>query len=167
MNRSGQRAVKKSGQASLGTSTKPRKKLKKLSAKQASLPTPRPKQHAPLAASATRIRSAALDAKQAANVPPAMSDILDDAVVVLERDEGSMSEAQAELSRMISELNEVRMRLDAIVRKLAESAMDVAEPTETVDDVEQVRMRLLGKLDRIRERLVTRLSEERIAARDR
>jgi hypothetical protein len=74
---------------------------------------------------------------------------------------------QAELSRMISELNEVRMRLDAIVRKLATSALDVANSRDTVDDVERLRMRLLTKLDRVREQLVTRLSEERVAAKDR
>ena len=75
--------------------------------------------------------------------------------------------AEAELSRMISELNEVRMRLDAIVRKLATSALDVANSRETVDDVERLRMRLLTKLDRVREQLVTRLSEERVAVKDR
>ena len=74
---------------------------------------------------------------------------------------------EADLSRMISELNEVRMRLDAIVRKLATSALDVDGSRETVDDVERLRMRLLGKLDRVREQLVTRLSEERVAVKDR
>jgi hypothetical protein len=71
--------------------------------------------------------------------------------------------AEADLSRMISELNEVRMRLDALVRKLTHSAIDVPDSQDTVEDVERLRMRLLGKLDRVRERLVTRLDEERLA----
>jgi hypothetical protein len=84
-----------------------------------------------------------------------------------EREGEAASAAQADLSRMISELNEVRMRLDAIVRRLASNAVEVPESSESVADVEQLRMRLLGKLDRIREQLVTRLSEERAGARDR
>jgi hypothetical protein len=82
-------------------------------------------------------------------------------------DEAGMTEAESELSRMISDLNEVRMRLDAIVRKLADSAVDVPECPETIAEVEQLRLRLLGKLDRVRESLVLRLSEERFAIRDR
>ena len=71
------------------------------------------------------------------------------------------TQAEADLARMISELNEVRMRLDTIVRKLASSAVEVQDSRETVDDVERLRLRLVGKLDRIREELVTRLGEER------
>jgi len=71
------------------------------------------------------------------------------------------TQAEADLSRMITELNEVRMRLDTIVRKLATSAVELPDTRETVDDVERLRMRLVGKLDRIREGLVTRLGEER------
>jgi hypothetical protein len=81
-------------------------------------------------------------------------------------DTQEQTEAAAELSRMIAELNEVRMRLDAIVRKLAQSAVEMPTSSETVDDVERQRMRLVGKLDRIRDQLVTRLGEER-APRDR
>jgi hypothetical protein len=71
-------------------------------------------------------------------------------------------DARAELTRTISELNEVQMRLDAIVRRLAESAVAV-EGAETAADMEKLRLRLLGKLDRIREQLVARLGEERKA----
>ena len=78
----------------------------------------------------------------------------------------AQADATAELSRMIAELNEVRMRLDAIVRKLAQSAVELPTSAETVDDVERLRMRLVAKLDRIRDQLVTRLGEER-ASRDR
>jgi hypothetical protein len=81
---------------------------------------------------------------------------------VLERSPAERSDAAADLSRMIAELNEVRMRLDAIVRKLSQSAVELPSSEETVDDVERLRMRLVGKLDRIREQLVTRLDEERV-----
>jgi hypothetical protein len=74
---------------------------------------------------------------------------------------GGQTQAEQDLARMISELNEVRMRLDTIVRKLASSAVEVQDSRETVDDVERLRLRLVGKLDRIREELVTRLGEER------
>jgi hypothetical protein len=74
--------------------------------------------------------------------------------------EGTDSAAAAQLSQMISELNEVRMRLDAVVRKLAESASDVTGSNEAVDEVERLRLRLVGKLDQIREKLVVRLDEQ-------
>ena len=76
-----------------------------------------------------------------------------------EKDEGVI-DARAQLTRMISELNEVQMRLDAIVRRLVESAGE-AEDADTAAQMESMRLRLLGKLDRIRGRLVTRLGEER------
>ena len=76
------------------------------------------------------------------------------------------SRSASELSRMIGAERSAHAS-DAIVRKLANSAMDVAAPLESIDDVEALRMRLLGKLDRMREQLVTRLGEERIIAKDR
>jgi hypothetical protein len=69
------------------------------------------------------------------------------------------SAAEAELSRMISELNEVRMRVDAIVRKLVDSNEPAGSSLDDIDDVEGLRVLLLRKLDRIREQLVVRLSD--------
>lgn len=68
------------------------------------------------------------------------------------------AESLAELTRTISELNELRMRLDAIVRRLKQTTNG---DSEQAGEIETLRLRLLGKLDRVREKLVTRLSEER------
>ena len=67
------------------------------------------------------------------------------------------SVAIGELSQMISELNEVRMRLDAVTRKMAESATDLIGSNDAVDQVEQLRLRLVSRLDRLREELVYRM----------
>lgn len=64
-----------------------------------------------------------------------------------------------ELSRMISELNEVRMRLDAVVRKIAETARNDAEPAESVETLERLRLALASQLDRIRYKLVARMPQ--------
>ena len=72
-------------------------------------------------------------------------------------------DARAELTRTISELNEVQMRLDAIVRRLAESVGEVEGAGEAAAEMTALRLRLLGKLDRIRDELVVRLGEERRA----
>lgn len=71
--------------------------------------------------------------------------------------------ARAEIARTIAELNEVRMRLDAIVRKLLQSTGPTTNHRAAASDLEMLRLRLLGKLDRIREKLVVRLAEERTA----
>lgn len=72
-------------------------------------------------------------------------------------------DSAAEIIRTISELNEARMRLDTVVRKLVESTPDTARGSETATDIEALRLRLIGKLDQIREKLVVRLVEERRA----
>lgn len=68
-----------------------------------------------------------------------------------------------ELSRMISELNEVRMRLDTVVRKLAESSRaDLGADVngeDGVETLERLRLALATQLDRIRYKLVARMPE--------
>ena len=65
-----------------------------------------------------------------------------------------------ELARMISELNEDRMRLDAVVRKLADSTRTALGEGESVDHVEGLRISLATQLDRIRQKLVSRIPEQ-------
>ena len=64
-----------------------------------------------------------------------------------------------ELSRMISELNEVRMRLDTVVRKLAETTREESQDDDTVEMLERLRLTLASQLDRIRQKLVARMPE--------
>lgn len=65
-----------------------------------------------------------------------------------------------ELSRMISELNEVRMRLDAVVRKLADTTREETSDDDSVEMLERLRLTLASQLDRIRQKLVSRIPEE-------
>lgn len=65
-----------------------------------------------------------------------------------------------ELSRMLSELNEVRMRLDAVVRKLAASTWVSAETRDSLGDIEALRLRLNSQLDRLRYKLVSQMPEQ-------
>ncbi len=65
-----------------------------------------------------------------------------------------------ELSRMISELNEVRMRLDAVVRKLADTTREETSDDESVEMLERLRLTLASQLDRIRQKLVARIPEQ-------
>ena len=64
-----------------------------------------------------------------------------------------------ELSRMISELNEVRMRLDAVVRKLADTTREETSDDVSVEMLERLRLTLASQLDRIRQKLVSRIPE--------
>jgi hypothetical protein len=64
-----------------------------------------------------------------------------------------------ELSRMISELNEVRMRLDAVVRKLADTTREETSDDDSVEMLERLRLTLASQLDRIRQKLVSRIPE--------
>jgi hypothetical protein len=65
-----------------------------------------------------------------------------------------------ELSRMISELNEVRMRLDAVVRKMADTTREETSDDDSVEMLERLRLTLASQLDRIRQKLVARIPEE-------
>ena len=65
-----------------------------------------------------------------------------------------------ELSRMISELNEVRMRLDAVVRKMADTTREETSDDESVEMLERLRLTLASQLDRIRQKLVARIPEQ-------
>ena len=65
-------------------------------------------------------------------------------------------QAAKELSCMISELNEVRMRLDSVVRKIGDTAAEVLAEAGQVDNVTKVRLKMVDQLDRIREKLVLR-----------
>ena len=62
--------------------------------------------------------------------------------------------ANQEISRMISDLNEVRMRLDSVVRKLADSQRGDGKDAGSAETVEAVRVALASQLDKIREKLV-------------
>jgi hypothetical protein len=64
-----------------------------------------------------------------------------------------------ELSRMISELNEVRMRLDSVVRKIAETSRMESGDDEAVESLERLRLALASQLDRIRYKLIARMPE--------
>lgn len=76
-----------------------------------------------------------------------------------ERDPPENERVAMELSRMISELNEVRMRLDAVVRKLAETTRQESPDDDTVETLERLRLTLASQLDRIRNKLVARMPE--------
>jgi hypothetical protein len=78
---------------------------------------------------------------------------------VNERDLSENERVTMELSRMISELNEVRMRLDTVVRKLAETTREESQDDETVEMLERLRLTLASQLDRIRQKLVARMPE--------
>jgi hypothetical protein len=78
---------------------------------------------------------------------------------VNERDLSENERVAMELSRMISELNEVRMRLDTVVRKLAETTREESQDDETVEMLERLRLTLASQLDRIRQKLVARMPE--------
>ena len=78
---------------------------------------------------------------------------------VNERDVSEKERVAMELSRMISELNEVRMRLDAVVRKLAETTRQESPDDDTVEMLERLRLTLASQLDRIRQKLVARMPE--------
>jgi hypothetical protein len=78
---------------------------------------------------------------------------------VNERDLPENERIAMELSRMISELNEVRMRLDSVVRKLAETTRQESPDDDTVETLERLRLTLASQLDRIRNKLVARMPE--------
>jgi type II secretory pathway component HofQ len=161
--RNGRGAAKRSTGTRAQVAVKRTKKIAKARAKRekVSLPAARRKELAP----PESVKAKLLSAGEPRDAAERLAEILNGPLAAA-REENAVTEVQAEFSRMISELNEVRMRLDAIVRKLAHSAFDAAS-CETTDEIEQLRMRLLSKLDRVREGLVRRLSEERVAARDR
>ena len=73
-----------------------------------------------------------------------------------ESDAAKKQETQA-ISRMISDLNEVRMRLDYVVRKLADTQRDDVEDPAGAETVEAFRVQLAGQFDRIREKLVAKI----------
>lgn len=75
------------------------------------------------------------------------------------------TEVQAALTGTIAELNEVRMRVDAVIRRVAAASSPDSQATALSADIDALRLRLLGKLDRIREKLVDRLAAERRAVR--
>jgi hypothetical protein len=62
-----------------------------------------------------------------------------------------------EISRMIADLNEVRMRLDSVVRKLADTQREESDDPGAAETVEGFRVVLAGQLDRIREKLIARI----------
>jgi hypothetical protein len=76
-----------------------------------------------------------------------------------ERDLSDKERVTMELSRMISELNEVRMRLDSVVRKLADTTRQDSPDDDTVEMLERLRLTLASQLDRIRQKLVARIPE--------
>ena len=64
--------------------------------------------------------------------------------------------AGVEISRIITELNEVRMRLDSVVRKIGDTAGSDILGDGQVENIDKIRMKLVDQLDRIREKLVER-----------
>jgi len=71
-------------------------------------------------------------------------------------DRGDEDQAAIEISRMIAELNEVRMRLDSVVRKIGDTGgADILSDAHG-ESVGTLRLRLVHQLDRIREKLVAR-----------
>jgi hypothetical protein len=64
--------------------------------------------------------------------------------------------ANVEISRMITELNEVRMRLDSVVRKIGATAGGEVLVDGRAYTVDKMRLELVDQLDRIREKLVQR-----------
>jgi hypothetical protein len=68
---------------------------------------------------------------------------------------------RTEFALMLSDLNEVRMRLDGVVRRLGPAALGSEHScTDEMRSVEQLRARLSGQLDRIREKLLARMSDD-------
>lgn len=67
---------------------------------------------------------------------------------------------RADMSRMITELNEVRMRLDAIVRRLDTGGSPERSHADVAEQAERLRVRLAGQVDRIRQKLLERLPEQ-------
>lgn len=78
---------------------------------------------------------------------------------LVEQDFTQKEQEAMELSRMISELNEVRMRLDSVVRKLAETTRRESQDHDTVETLERLRLTLASQLDRIRRTLVSCMPE--------
>jgi len=78
---------------------------------------------------------------------------------VSEQEVSERERVTMELSRMIAELNEVRMRLDSVVRKLAETTRQESADDDTVETLERLRLTLASQLDRIRQKLVARMPE--------
>jgi len=64
-----------------------------------------------------------------------------------------------ELSCMISDLNEVRMRLDAVIRRLASECGETPIDAQTRENAEDLRVQLAGQLDRIRQKLLARMPD--------
>ena len=76
-------------------------------------------------------------------------------------DDPHIRRTQRELASMISDLNEVRMQLDALIRRVA---TDVGEPGQTPEhaalrsrELERFRFQVADRFDRLREKLVLRL----------
>ena len=71
---------------------------------------------------------------------------------------------RTEFVLMLSDLNEVRMRLDAVVRRLGPSALGPEHrrehPGDEARSVERLRARLSSQLDRIREKLLARMPND-------
>lgn len=71
---------------------------------------------------------------------------------------------RTEFVLMLSDLNEVRMRLDAVVRRLGPAALDPDHQSQNPGDearsVERLRARLSSQLDRIREKLLARMPDD-------
>ena len=70
-----------------------------------------------------------------------------------------------ELSVMLSELNELRMRIDAVVRRLADGDADAAGAdhasvsADELRSMQALRARLSSQVDRIREKVIARMPE--------
>ena len=70
-----------------------------------------------------------------------------------------------ELAVMLSELNELRMRIDAVVRRLADGEADAAGTDQTsvsadeLRSMQALRARLSSQVDRIREKVIARMPE--------
>ncbi len=69
---------------------------------------------------------------------------------------GGNEQASVEISRMITELNEVRMRLDSVVRKIGDTAGSDIFGDGQIESIDNLRLKLVDQLDRIREKLVVR-----------
>jgi hypothetical protein len=62
--------------------------------------------------------------------------------------------ARRDLASMIADLNEVRMRLDAVVRRLLATAPEGEREEHNLEDL---RIAIAARTDRIREKLLARL----------
>ena len=74
---------------------------------------------------------------------------------------GSDEDLRTEVSIMLSDLNEVGMRLDAVVRRLGADGPGVGadDPGEELARMQVLRVRLSSQLDRIREKLLARMPD--------